>query len=97
MAHHVLAREQVDRRETTRVQFEGPHVESLVEVVASGPAQLVEQMLVYLGYQVAQPVRVGEQQTIRFDDPGRYRRYLLWITKLPEGNKAALQELTLYR
>ena len=29
--------------------------------------------------------------------PGRYRRYLLWITKLPEGNKAALQEVNLYR
>ena len=43
------------------------------------------------------PARVGEEQTIRFDDPGRYRRYLLWITKLPEGNKAALQEVNLYR
>ena len=46
---------------------------------------------------VSKPVRVGEEQTIRFDDPGRYRRYLLWITELPEGNKAALQELNLYR
>ncbi|HEX5909467.1 MAG TPA: protein kinase [Thermoleophilaceae bacterium] len=46
---------------------------------------------------VAKPTRVDEEQTIRFDDPGRYRRYLLWITKLPEGNKAALQEVNLYR
>ena len=45
----------------------------------------------------SKPVRVGEEQTIRFDQPGRYRRYLLWITKLPEGNKAALQEVNLYR
>jgi serine/threonine-protein kinase len=41
--------------------------------------------------------RVGESQTIRFDHPGRYRRYLLWITKLPDANRAAIQELTLYR
>ena len=46
---------------------------------------------------VSKPARVGEEQTIRFDSPGRYRRYLLWITKLPEGNKAALQEVNLYR
>jgi len=43
------------------------------------------------------PARVGEEQTIRFDRTGRYRRYLVWITKLPEGNKAALQEVNLYR
>ncbi len=41
--------------------------------------------------------RVAEEQTIRFDKPGRYRRYLLWITKLPDGTKAALQEVNLYR
>ncbi|HYI35061.1 MAG TPA: protein kinase [Thermoleophilaceae bacterium] len=46
---------------------------------------------------LSRPTRVGEEQTIRFDQPGRYRRYLLWITKLPEDNKAALQELNLYR
>ena len=43
------------------------------------------------------PARVGEEQTIRFDRRGRYRRYLLWITALPEDNKAALQEVNLYR
>jgi len=41
---------------------------------------------------------VAESQTVRFDRPvGPHRRYLLWITKLPEGKKAAIQELTLYR
>ena len=43
------------------------------------------------------PARVGEEQTIRFDRRGRHRRYLVWITKLPEDNKAALQEVVLYR
>jgi tRNA A-37 threonylcarbamoyl transferase component Bud32 len=46
---------------------------------------------------VSPSVRVGESQTIRFDHPGRYRRYLLWITKLPSENKAAVQELSLFR
>jgi serine/threonine-protein kinase len=41
--------------------------------------------------------RIGEVETIRFDQRGRYRRYLLWITKLPEDNKVAVQELNLYR
>jgi hypothetical protein len=46
---------------------------------------------------LSKDTRVGEEQTIRFDQRGRYRRYLLWITKLPEGNKAAVQEMNLYR
>jgi eukaryotic-like serine/threonine-protein kinase len=46
---------------------------------------------------VSASTRVGESQTIRFDRPGRYRRYLLWITELPDGNKAAVQELSLFR
>ena len=48
-------------------------------------------------HRVSPSARVGESQTIRFDHPGRYRRYLLWITKLPEGSKAAVQELSLFR
>ncbi len=40
---------------------------------------------------------VKESETIRFDRTGRYRRYLLWITKLPDSNKAAVQELALFR
>ena len=27
----------------------------------------------------------------------RYRHYLVWITQLPQGGKAAIQELSLYR
>jgi hypothetical protein len=46
---------------------------------------------------VSPDVRVGESQTIRFDHPASYRRYLLWVTKLPEENKAAVQELSLFR
>ncbi|MGI8750250.1 MAG: protein kinase domain-containing protein [Thermoleophilaceae bacterium] len=46
---------------------------------------------------VSPDAEVAESQTIRFDRPGRYRRYLLWITKLPEAKKAAVQELTLFR
>jgi tRNA A-37 threonylcarbamoyl transferase component Bud32 len=46
---------------------------------------------------ISRDVRVAESQTIRFDHPGPYRRYLLWITKLPSDNKAAIQELSLFR
>jgi hypothetical protein len=47
---------------------------------------------------ISPDVTVRESQTIRFDRPGQYRRYLLWITKLPPGaNKAAVQELSLFR
>ena len=42
--------------------------------------------------------RVAEEQTHPAGHrAGRYRRYLLWITELPEGNKAAIQELNLLR
>ncbi len=40
----------------------------------------------------------AEKETVRLNTRGRdYRRYLLWITELPEGNKAAISELTLLR
>jgi hypothetical protein len=40
--------------------------------------------------------REEERVTLR---PGTrdFRRYLVWITALPEGNRAAIQELTLFR
>ena len=40
----------------------------------------------------------GEKETVRLNTRGKdYRRYLLWITELPEGNKAAISELALLR
>ena len=42
--------------------------------------------------------RVGETERIPLDTAGqRFRYYLLWITSLPEGNRAAIQELSLRR
>jgi eukaryotic-like serine/threonine-protein kinase len=42
--------------------------------------------------------KVGQDQTFRLRTRGRkYRYYLLWITELPEGGKAAVQELSLLR
>ncbi len=47
---------------------------------------------------VSADVEAGERERIRLRTRGReFRRYLVWITALPEGNKAAIQELTLFR
>jgi hypothetical protein len=47
---------------------------------------------------VSRRVDVGEKEQIRLDTDGReYRYYLVWILTLPDGNKAAIQELGLYR
>ncbi len=47
---------------------------------------------------VSRRVRVDETERIRLDTGGReYRYYLLWIVQLPEQNRAAIQELSLYR
>ncbi len=41
---------------------------------------------------------VGERERIRLRPGTReFRRYLVWITELPEGNRAAIAELTLFR
>ncbi len=46
--------------------------------------------------QVAGPVRFAEEQEVALDTGGReFRLYLLWITELPESNKAEVAELTL--
>ena len=46
---------------------------------------------------VSRDFKASERETVRLN-PGRdFRRYLLWITELPEGNKAAIQELNLLR
>ncbi|MGI8844889.1 MAG: protein kinase domain-containing protein [Thermoleophilaceae bacterium] len=41
--------------------------------------------------------KVAEEQAIALTSRTPYRRYLLWITKLPSQNKAAVQELSLFR
>jgi serine/threonine-protein kinase len=47
---------------------------------------------------VSRDFTATEKKTVRLDTGGRdYRRYLVWITELPEGNKAAISELTLLR
>ncbi len=46
---------------------------------------------------VSADTTVGEEQTIKLRAGQPYRRYLLWITKLPKQNKAAVQELALFR
>jgi eukaryotic-like serine/threonine-protein kinase len=47
---------------------------------------------------VSPELKVGQDQTFRLHTRGRkYRYYLLWITELPEGGKAAVQELSLLR
>jgi serine/threonine-protein kinase len=47
---------------------------------------------------LSRDTRMGERTRIKLRPGTRdFRRYLVWITKLPEGNKAAIQELTLFR
>jgi eukaryotic-like serine/threonine-protein kinase len=47
---------------------------------------------------VSPPAKVNEDHTFRIRTRGRlYRNYLLWITELPEGGKAEVQELSLLR
>jgi len=46
---------------------------------------------------VSAPTMIKEEQTIKLTAAKPYRRYLLWITKLPPQNKAAVQELSLFR
>lgn len=47
---------------------------------------------------VSGPRKAPQEGRIKLNTRGReYRRYLVWITDLPEGNKAAIQELTLFR
>jgi eukaryotic-like serine/threonine-protein kinase len=51
------------------------------------------------GWVPVSPVQsVGENHTFRLRPRGRkFRYYLLWITRLPEGNKAEVQELSLLK
>jgi serine/threonine-protein kinase len=51
------------------------------------------------GWVPVSPVeKVEEDQTFRFRTRGRkFRNYLLWITELPEQNKAEIQELSLLK
>ena len=45
---------------------------------------------------MSRTLRVDEDQAIQLDTgERRFRYYLLWITELPEGGKAAIQELSL--
>ena len=47
---------------------------------------------------VSRAVRFDERERVRLRPGTRdFRRYLVWITALPEGNRAAIQELTLFR
>jgi serine/threonine-protein kinase len=47
---------------------------------------------------LSRDTQVGELTRIKLRGGTReFRRYLVWITALPEGNKAAIQELTLFR
>jgi tRNA A-37 threonylcarbamoyl transferase component Bud32 len=47
---------------------------------------------------VSRDVRVKENQSIRLDtDTREFSNYLLWISELPEGGKAVVQELSLRR
>jgi hypothetical protein len=47
---------------------------------------------------VSDDVKVGESERISLDTAGkRFRYYLVWITSLPDGDKAQIQELSLYR
>ena len=47
---------------------------------------------------LSRDTKVGERTRIKLRPGTRdFRRYLVWITALPEGNKAAIQELTLFR
>ena len=46
---------------------------------------------------VSADFKAAERETVRLNTSREFRRYLLWITRLPEGNKAAIQELTLLR
>jgi serine/threonine-protein kinase len=51
------------------------------------------------GWVPVSPVeRVGEDHTFRLRTRGRkFRYYLLWITELPDQNKAEIQELSLFK
>jgi serine/threonine-protein kinase len=51
------------------------------------------------GWTKLTPVRrVKQDFSFRFSTHGRkYRNYLLWISELPEGGKAKVQELSLLR
>ena len=51
------------------------------------------------GWVPVSPVReVEEEHTFRLRTRGRrFRNYLLWITELPERNKAEVQELSLLK
>ena len=47
---------------------------------------------------VSEDTQVDQDERIRLDTRRkRYRYYLVWITALPEGDKAAIAELTLQR
>lgn len=47
---------------------------------------------------VSDDTQVDQDERIRLDTQGkRLRYYLVWITRLPEGDKAAIAELTLQR
>jgi len=47
---------------------------------------------------VSEDTQVAQDARLRLDTAGgRYRYYLVWITSLPEGKKAAIAELTLRR
>jgi serine/threonine-protein kinase len=47
---------------------------------------------------LSRDLKISERERIKLRAGTRdFRRYLVWITKLPEGNKAAIQELTLFR
>jgi eukaryotic-like serine/threonine-protein kinase len=47
---------------------------------------------------VSRPTAIGETTKIPLDTRGhQFRYYLVWITKLPPGNKAAIRELSLRR
>jgi hypothetical protein len=42
--------------------------------------------------------KVGEEHIFRLRNRARkFRNYLLWITELPEQNKAEIQELSLFK
>ena len=47
---------------------------------------------------LSRPVKFDERERVALRPGTRdFRRYLVWITGLPEGNRAAIQELTLFR
>ena len=47
---------------------------------------------------LSREVKFDERERVTLRPGTRdFRRYLVWITALPEGNRAAIQELTLFR